>query len=415
MAELNHSASCRCRVCGAPIEAFMSFGRMPIANGFLAASEIPSEYFFELAPAFCGHCGMFQIVEQPRPEKMFHAEYAFYSSTSRYMQLHFEKFALGVLEGVLKDRRDPFVVELGSNDGIMLRHFAAGGIRHLGVEPSANVAAAARARGVRTVSRFFDETAAREIRAEDGPADALLGANVMCHIPYIHSVFAGANTLLTPRGVLIFEDPYLGDIVEKTAYDQIYDEHAFYFSCASISALALRHELEVIDVLPQPVHGGSMRYVLARAGAYPVAEAVQRLRASEEALGLERPETYDRLRANVARSREELRALLLDLKRQGRRVVGYAATSKSTTVTNYCGITPDLVEFISDTTPLKQGKFSPGTHIPVRPHEDFAARYPDYALLFGWNHGEEIMAKERAFTGAGGKWIVYVPKVQVLG
>jgi methylation protein EvaC len=287
-------------------------------------------------------------------------------------------------------------------------------VRHLGLEPSANVARVAQDTGVRTLCEFFDESVARRIVAEHGQADAFLGANVMCHIPYIHSVAAGIRTLLRPTGVLVFEDPYLGDIVEKTSYDQIYDEHALYFSVTSVTSLFARHGLEIVDVAPQPVHGGSMRYTIAHAGAYPVTESVQRLRAKERALGLDRADTYDRFRCNVERSRDDLIALLRSVRHEGKTVAGYAATSKSTTVTNYCGITPDLVSYISDTTPLKQGKLSPGAHIPVEPYERFARDYPDYALLFGWNHAEEIMAKEARFRASGGRWIVYVPRVQVL-
>lgn len=402
-----------CLICELPITPFMSFGKMPIANGFLVPEQFAEEYFFELKVAFCEHCRMMQLAELVERERMFHENYAFFSSTSVRMGNHFEEFAEYVRSTYLKDS-DPFVVEVGSNDGIMLQHFARTGIRHLGIEPSANVAQVARDKGIRTICRFFDEEVAEEILREDGPADAFLGANVMCHIPYIHSVFAGVKKLLKPRGILAFEDPYLGDIVEKTSYDQIYDEHAFYFCAASISYLAERHGLELIDVQAQPVHGGSMRYVLAHKGAYPIADSVHELQKKEEALGLAKPETYERLRRNIERSRDELRALLQDLNRHGKQVAGYAATSKSTTVTNYCGITPDLVKFISDTTPIKQGKYSPGAHIPIRPYEEFKASYPDYALLLGWNHAEEIMAKEQDFKAAGGKWIVYVPKVQVL-
>ena len=402
-----------CLICGRPIEPFLSFGKMPIANGFLSADQFAEEYFFELQVAFCEHCRMVQLVDLVDRERMFHENYAFFSSTSTRMAQHFREFASWVSQTYLSGD-DPFVVELGSNDGIMLQNFAQAGIRHLGIEPSANVAIAARQKGVRTISQFFDEELAQQILDTDGPADAILGANVMCHIPYIHSVFAGVKKLLKPRGVLAFEDPYLGDIVEKISYDQIYDEHAFYFSAESISFLASLHELELIDVLPQNVHGGSMRYVLGHRGAYLISPAVERLRENEAALGLARPETYAQLRRNIEASRDELRMMLEDFSRAGRRVAGYAATSKSTTVTNYCGLTPQLVEFISDTTPIKQGKFSPGAHIPVRPYEEFKANYPDYGLLFGWNHAEEIMAKEQAFKAAGGKWIVYVPKVQVL-
>ena len=401
-----------CLICQSPTDPVMSFGQMPIANGFLTPDQFGQEYFFELRVTFCPTCLMVQIPEQPDPKQMFHENYAFFSSTSKRMAEHFERFA-----GMVRDRHlpgaDPFVVELGSNDGIMLRHFADKGIRHLGIEPSANVAAVAQGKGVRTISEFFDEALAERIVAEHGQADAMLAANVMCHIPYMHSVMAGVTRLLTPKGLLIFEDPYLGDIIEKTSYDQIYDEHAFYFSVGSLTNLFARHGLEIVDVEPQHTHGGSMRYFVARQGAHPVAAAVGAQRDKERALGLEKAETYQAFARNVARSRDELMTLLHDLKRQGKRVVGYAATSKSTTVTNFCGITPDLVEFISDTTPIKQGRFSPGVHIPVKSHDAFARRYPDYALLFGWNHAEEILANERAFRDAGGQWIVYVPRVEV--
>ena len=403
----------KCLICAGTIEPFISFGRMPIANGFLSSSQFADEYFFELQVAFCPDCGMVQLVEQVDPEKMFHENYAFFSSTSAGMSAHFKKLAELTMRDHLKSR-DPFVVEIGSNDGITLQHFAGAGLRHLGIEPSLNVARVAMNKGVQTVCRFFDESLAGEILARHGQTDVFLGTNVMCHIPNLHSVFAGISMLLKPKGVLIFEDPYLGDIIDKTAYDQIYDEHVFYFSLRSISHLVKHHGLEVVDVIPQSVHGGSMRYVVAHEGAQKESGRVTRQKAKEEALGLHQPETYHRLRQNIERSRDDLMELLYDLKQQGKRVVGYGATSKSTTVTNYCGITPDLVAFISDTTPIKQGKFSPGTHIPVRPYEEFVANYPDYALLFAWNHAAEIKAKEKKFRREGGKWIVYVPEVGVL-
>lgn len=403
----------RCLICQSEFGPFISFGPMPIANGFLSPDQFVTEYFFELKVGFCQECSMVQLVEQVERERMFHENYAFFSSTSARMATHFKEFADEVKNNYLQGA-DPFVVEIGSNDGIMLQHFAQAHIRHLGIEPSMNVAQVARERGVQTVSAFFDETLARRIVAEHGQVDAFLGANVMCHIPYLHSVVAGIKLLLKPQGVLVFEDPYLGDIIEKTSYDQIYDEHAFYFSLSSISYLFEQHGLEVVDIQPQNVHGGSMRYVLSHKDARPVSAAVTAQRAKEAVLGLHRRETYEKFRENVERSRTELLNLLRYVRQEGKQVIGYAATSKSTTVTNYCGITPELVEYISDTTPIKQGKYSPGVHIPVRPPEEFRAHYPDYALLFGWNHAEEIMAKEQAFRAAGGKWILYVPKVQVI-
>jgi methylation protein EvaC len=414
MSNTQHDLSGRCRVCNARISAFMSFGRMPIANGFLNDEEIPNEYFFELAPAFCSQCSMFQLIEQPQPDKMFHGQYAFYSSTSRYMQLHFEAFANKVMTDILAGRRDPLVVELGSNDGIMLRHFHERGICHLGVEPSVNVADVARSRGLRTISAFFNRKLAEEIAAEHGRADVMVAANVMCHIPDLAGVAAGAQYLLKPDGVFIFEDPYLGDVIAKTSYDQIYDEHVFIFSATSIVRAFAPHGLELVDVAPQITHGGSMRYTLALRGSRPPTGRVGERLAQERAQGLDNPETYLQFKQNCETSRAHLMRTLNKLSELSKRVVGYGATSKSTTVTNYCGITPQHVEFICDTTPIKQGKLSPGAHIPVRPYGEFTRAYPDYALLFAWNHAAEIREKEQAFIAAGGRWIVYVPDVKVI-
>ncbi len=294
---------------------------MPIANGFLDRSQFAEERHAELAVGFCARCGMVQLAGEVAREKMFHDNYAFFSSTSAAMAAHFRRFAEEVLAARLAGR-DAFVVELGSNDGILLRHFARAGIRHLGVEPSANVAQAARSRGVRTVVEFFDEELARGIVAEHGQADAVLGANVMCHLPYLHSVASGVRLLLKPRGVLVFEDPYLGDMIEKTSYDQIYDEHAFYFSVTALERLFGEHGMEIVDVAPQKVHGGSMRYTVAHRGAHARSAAVDRQVARERELGLGEPATFERFRRSVEASRDELTRLLRRLKAEGRRVAG---------------------------------------------------------------------------------------------
>ena len=202
-------------------------------------------------------------------------------------------------------------------------------------------------------------------------------------------------------------------MIEKGSYDQIYDEHVFIFSARSVKNAFARHGLELIDVIPQETHGGSMRYVLVRKGARPVAPAVALLLAREEAQGLSRPETYVTFRERCVANRDALVELIRKLRKDGRRVVGYAATSKSTTVLNYCGLGPEDIEFISDTTPIKQNKFTPGSHIPVKPHDAFKARYPDYAILFAWNHETEIFKNEGDFTASGGKWINFVPEVAV--
>lgn len=403
----------KCLICNSDIEPFITFGKMPIANNFLLVEQFGDEYFYELQVGFCEKCKMVQLTELVDREKMFHDHYAFYSSTSTQMALHFKEFAKTVCQKYLK-ATDPFIVEIGSNDGIMLKHFAREGIRHIGIEPSSNVAQVAIDQGMNVVNEFFDADLAKRIVSNYGQADAILGANVMCHIPYLHSVLKGIEILLKPGGVLIFEDPYLGDIIQKTSYDQIYDEHAFYFSLASVSYLCELYGLEIINVAPQDVHGGSMRYVISHKKTERVSSSVTMHLEREEKMGIYQLETYEKLCNRIEQSKKELVGLLNNLKKQNKRVVGYGATSKSTTILNYCGITPELIEFISDTTPIKQGKFSPGAHIPVDAYQRFERNYPDYALLFAWNHSKEIMEKERRFRNLGGKWIVYVPKVEVL-
>lgn len=403
----------KCRICNEEYSSFLDFGRMPIANGFLSPDQFEDEYFFDMQVGFCPTCSMVQLIDQPAPELMFHDNYAYFSSISVRMAEHFEAFAKLVMDSYLTSD-DPFVVELGSNDGIMLRHFFQKGIRHLGVEPSANVAEVARKFGINTTCEFFSEELGQSVFDEYGPADAILAANVMCHIPDMHSVISGFEKLLSKKGVVIFEDPYLGDIIEKTSYDQIYDEHVFYFSVASVDYMFGQHGMEVIDVMPQTTHGGSMRYVIGRKGEHEISSGVTAQMEREETLGLRRLETYVAFREKVEASRDNLMKALDSLKVEGKRVVGYGATSKSTTVTMFCGITPDLVEFVSDTTPGKQNKCTPGAHLPVKPYDDFKKQYPDVALLFAWNHGEEIMAKEADFRDKGGKWLVYVPEVEML-
>jgi methylation protein EvaC len=390
----------------------MSFGKMPVANGFLLPKQFEKEYYFDLGVAFCHCCQMVQLTELVERERMFHENYAYFSSTSTYMAKHFSQLAQNVI-GRYLNSPSPFVLEIGSNDGIMLQHFMNSEIRHLGVEPSSNVAQIAIGKGVETICEFFNDDLASEIARDYGQMDAILAANVMCHIPDLHSVLVGIKLLLKPRGVFIFEDPYWGDIINKNSYDQIYDEHIFYFSLASISYLIQQHDLELIDIDPQVVHGGSMRYTVAHKGVYSVSDNVTLQRENETAMQLDQLSTYNKFKRNVEKSANELRALLYKIRSEGKRVVGYGATSKSTTIINYCSITPDLVEFISDTTPIKQGKFSPGAHIPIRSHVEFEEDYPDYALLFAWNHATEIMGKEEKFREFGGKWIFYIPELEV--
>ena len=253
-------------------------------------------------------------------------------------------------------------VELGSNDGAMLENFAKVGMRHLGVEPAANVAAESEKHGVKAMVAFFSSGTPEKILAEHGPADTTSAANVMCHIPDMTDIGRAVDILLKDTGVLIFEDPYLGDVIEKTSYDQTYDEHVFLFLAHSVSNIFGPHDLELIDLIPQKTHGVSMRYILSQKEKYLISPEVAKIMAKEQTLGLTDPEKFDEFKEKCERSSHMLVEILEDLKAKGKRVVGYAATSKNTTVLNYYGIKPDLIEYISDTTPIKLGKYTPGTH-----------------------------------------------------
>lgn len=402
-----------CRVCGGVLAEFLDFGRQPLSDAFRQPDEVEDEFFFRLAVGTCESCTMVQLTEEVPRERMFHEEYPYKSSGSAVMRKHFAGTARRFIETELTGP-DPFIVEIGCNDGVMLKEIGEAGFRHLGMEPSGGVAKMARAAGVRVRTDFFEESSATDIRAYEGPADVIYAANTICHIPYIESIFRGVDTLLTPSGVFVFEDPYLGDILERTAFDQIYDEHFYLFTVRSVQAMTRRFGFELVDVERLTVHGGEIRYTIARPGTRNPSAAVVELLTEERVKGLADPATFDRFARAVDRVRDDLITLLRRLHAQGSRVVAYGATAKSATVANYCGIGPNLVSFVCDTTPAKQGRLTPGSHLPVRPREAFADPYPDYALLFAWNHAEEIMAKEQAFRDAGGQWILYVPEVRVV-
>ncbi|MBT2212813.1 class I SAM-dependent methyltransferase [Actinomadura sp. NEAU-AAG7] len=401
-----------CRVCGGVVEEFIDLGRQPSANAFPLPEQVGGEFLFRLAAGACGRCSMVQLLEEVPQTVRYHEGYRYRASGSKGHRRHFEEDARRFLRDELTGP-GAFIVEIGCNDGVMLSTVADAGVAHLGVEPSANVADEARAKGVSVLNAFFDEETATAVRAEHGPAKVVFGANTICHIAHIRSVFRGVGALLAPGGVFVFEEPYLGTVLEQGAFDQIYDEHVFYFSVTSVAAMAERFGFELVEAEPIPLHGGEIRYTVARAGERPVGGSVRRFLAEERERGLSSPEALRRFGDSVRQVRDDLLALLRELRADGRRVVGYGAPGKATTITNFCGIGTDLVPFVCDSTPDKQGRLVPGSHLPVRPPEAFSDPYPDYALLFAWNHAEEIMAKEQGFRHSGGRWIRYVPTVTV--
>ncbi len=402
-----------CRICAGAVDQVLDLGRQPSANRFPLPEQASDEFLFQLAIGMCRACTMVQLITDVPQEIRYHDAYLYQASGSSSHRQHFQRVAGRLLSTELTGA-DPFIVEIGCNDGVMLATIAEAGVRHLGVEPATAVAELARAKGVTVRTTFFDESAAAEIRAAHGPADVIFGANTICHIADQPGLFRAVETLLSDGGVFVFEEPYVDTIIEQMAFDQIYDEHVYYFTARSVQAMARRLGFELVDVAHVPLHGGEIRYTIARPGRRTPTPAVAELLDREKVRGLADPVALARFAGAVAGVRRDLVALLRDLRASGHTVVGYGAPGKTATVTNYCGIGPDLVPFVCDSTPTKQGRLVPGSRIPVRPPEAFAAARPDYAILFAWNHAEEIMAKEREFSERGGRWILYVPEVRVV-
>ena len=400
-----------CKVCNHELRSIISFGKMPISNRFVSVLTA-DEFLYDLSLGFCPKCFMVQLEECVDPVMMFNEDYAYFSSISKAMEGHFEEMA-NEITGLVSGKVHPFVVELGCNDGIMLKYVAEKRIPHLGIEPSENVATSAKAKGINVIGEFFNSKSASEIMDAYGQADVICGANVMCHIEDINSVFKGISILLKPEGVFFFEDPYLLDIVEKTSFDQIYDEHIYYFSGLSISNLAKRHGLKLVDMLPQEVHGGSMRYYLKKGAECTVSGNVGRYLSREKTLKLHTPEGYIRFRDRVDKICSDFKNTLLNIKAAGKRIAAYGATSKSTTLLIYSKVGPNLIDYVSDTTPTKIGKYTPGTHIPVKSHDHFLRDAPPYTVLLAWNHKREIFEKEKEYRERGGKFITFFPEVVI--
>lgn len=381
----------------------IDFGRMPIANAFLTPDQFADEFFYDMVVGYDPATKAIGLVHTVPPEKMFHDHYAFYSSTSKGMQIHFRETARKLLPYAKQGR----VVEVGSNDGIMLEAWKEFGVPALGVEPSANVARASQEKGHEVISTFMSDGVVDEILAK-GPVSLVYGANVSCHIEKFVEYIQCVSRLIGKNGVFVFEDPYFVDIVDKTSYDQIYDEHVWYFTISFINEIAGRFGLHVFDCEHIETHGGSMRMYVGHKDTHPVTDSVAPWLAKEKNLDAQ----LDLLKRNVQKSKTMLIEILEKVKKDGRKICGFGATSKGVIITNYCGIGPDLIPFITDNTPIKQGKYYPGSHIPIVTQEEF--KNVEYAFLFAWNHLKEISASQAWFTEKGGKWITHVPMPHIL-
>ncbi len=402
-----------CRIKKDKLIPFLNLGKQPLANGFIG-NKNTKEYFYNLKVGFSKKSKMVQLLYVPKKEKMFNNNYAFYSSTSRFMDIHFEKFSKKIKSFVKsKNIKKPLVVEIGSNDGIMLKRFK--NFDHVGVEPSKNVANVCKNKQkCNVINEFFNISTVKKIlKSFKKKVDIYYSANVMCHIEDIKTVFINISNSLSDKGIFVFEDPYMGEVIKKNSYDQIYDEHVYLFSLQSINNLANLCNLQLFDAEPQLTHGGSMRYFLCKKKRYSKTKRLRSLFSIEKKLRLDKLSTYKKFAKNVYKSKVELINLLKKIKKNGKKISAYGATSKSTTIFNFCKIDNNLIDNYYDSTKMKQNKFSPGVHIPVKSFSKMK-NYPDYFFLSAWNHKKEIFDKEKEFKKKGGRWILHVPKVRLV-
>ena len=404
-----------CRLCaGGELRKVLSLTPIPLANAFVTYEEVGvTQPHFPLDLWLCGACGHVQLLDVVDSKVLFE-HYVYVSGTSPAFVRHFGEYASYVLERFAGAERG-LVVEIGSNDGTLLKFFRDRGQRVLGVDPAREIGDAARGQGIPTITAFFGPQVADAIVAEHGHADVICGNNVLAHIDDLDSVIRGVTHLLAPAGVLVFEVAYLADLVEKTLFDTIYHEHIDYHSVGPLIPFLARHGLQLIEATRVDTHGGSIRCVAQRTrGPHAVGESVARALKVEQALGLGEASTYRAFAEHIDKLGAELVSLLKELKAQGKRIAGFGAPAKATTLMYHLGITPEMIEFIVDDSPLKQGRFSPGMHIPVVTAQAIYERKPDYLLLLAWNFTKPIIDKHRAFRDAGGRFIVPVPKVEVL-
>ena len=402
----------RCRVCGATLpKPFLDLGETPLANSFLTKERLGDpEPRYPLELVFCSGCALVALSGVVDPEVMFR-DYLYVSGTSDTMPKHFADLGAEVVERFVG--AGGLVVELGSNDGTLLKAVKARGAAVLGGEPARNIAVIAERAGVPTVNEFFSAALARRLRAERGAARAVLANNVVAHVDGVRDLVAGVHDLLAPDGVMVMEVPYLVDLLDRVEYDTVYHEHLSYFALAPLVRLMTDAGLHVFDVKRVAVHGGSLR-VYASRDPRPTGLEVGTLRALEQAQQLDTLAPYEAFADRVRAQRHGLVALLRRLKAEGKRVVGYGAPAKGNTMLNYCGIDTTLLDYTVDKNPLKQGLFTPGMRLPVRSTETLLADRPDAVLLLAWNFADEILRQQAAYREAGGRFIHPLPEPRLL-
>ena len=403
-----------CLGCGNALpEPFLDLGKTPLANSFVRPerAHLP-EATYRLAVAFCPLCHLVQLTDRVPPEDLF-SEYLYFSSYADSFLEHARAMAESLTQRFYLGA-ESLVLEIASNDGYLLQYFQQLGVRVLGVEPARNIAAVAKRRGIPTLNRFYGPEVVKEITGNSGKADLIIGNNVLAHVPTINDFLKSVKACLKPGGTAVFEFPHLGDLLDRTAFDTIYHEHVFYFSLSAIKALAERAGLHLFDVSRQAIHGGSLRVFLGHQEPHPASPNMAALLSEEQAAGLTEPRRFAAFGRQVIALKQDLVSTLRRLKASGKRLAAYGAPAKGNTLLNYCGIGTDYVEFTVDRNPHKQGLCLPGTHIPIFAPEKVREEKPDYLLILPWNLKDEIMAHMSFIREWGGRFLVPIPRVEVV-
>jgi SAM-dependent methyltransferase len=404
-----------CRFCANPLHhSVVDLGMSPLANSYLSAEQCNAgETFYPLHAYVCGNCLLVQLEEFERADAIF-SDYAYFSSYSDSWLQHASAYTDLMVERFGFDSRSR-VVEIASNDGYLLQYFAAKGVPVLGVEPAANVAAVAEARGIPSRVTFFGVDSAKQLVTDGYGADLLLGNNVLAHVPDLNDFVAGMAIALKPTGILTMEFPHLLRLMEENQFDTIYHEHFSYFSFLTVEKVFAAHGLTLFDVEELSTHGGSLRIYGRHASASQPAVTGRgdALKAKERAAGLAKLETYGRFHEQVKITKRKLLDFVIAAKNEGKSIAGYGAPAKGNTLLNYCGMRTDFLDYTVDRSPHKQGLFLPGTHIPIRDPASLRETRPDYVLILPWNLRAEIMAGASFIREWGGKFVVPIPEVRV--